>query len=114
MIPIHRFVSFFMTAYAVSAVLMPTIAVAECRASDEGNCCSSDADCVAYPYPLLCQVVALTTTKAAELKSVGDLKSALTVIKCDGARLENIREEARRAKVECDEGVCRLTDLGID
>lgn len=99
--------------FVMTVTVLPAIAVAECSPSDEGNCCHIDADCVAYPYPALCQVVALTTTNAAELKAMGGLKNGPSVIKCEGARLENIKEEARRAKVECDEGVCRLTDLGI-
>jgi hypothetical protein len=81
----------------------PSHAGASCSQEDDGDCCATDADCVAAVLGSICVVVPLNRIAAAK---AGEHDPAISL--CTRERVEELRGEAASTPVRCVQEICEF------
>lgn len=97
-------------AFLVLASAAPSLhAEPGCSIEDDGDCCHTNADCVAAVLASICVVVPLNRIAAAE---VGEHDPATSL--CTRERVEELRGEAAATPVRCVHEICEFPPVDAD
>lgn len=86
-------------------IAIPFNAFATCD-DGGGDCCRKDSDCTAYAYEALCAVIPLNKETATKLSKERLPRSGI----CTEMVIAEMKAEAAKVKVFCDEGACEITE----
>ncbi len=77
-----------------------------CDPKEDGDCCTSSTDCVAFVNETLCSIEPLNKVKAQELQKEGFPDTGL----CSAERRAGLKEDAKKREPYCDRGACGFVE----
>ena len=100
---VRRMSSALSILLALTLGAAPSHAGASCSQEDDGDCCATDADCVAAVLGSICVVVPLNRIAAAK---AGEHDPAISL--CTRERVEELRGQAASTPVRCVQEICEF------